>query len=215
MSTTTFPRLEETLLRWIDSDRWLPLQIDITNACNLRCTHCYHPHHRNTDALGTADWSAIIDQHIALCRKLRFRPSLIVCGGEPLLSPSLFPILAHARKVSQGIPVSILTNGTLLDSALAQRLQAIGDVRLQLSLDGPDAKSHDELRGPGQFGKLQNATALCRAYGLNHHLLAVLTQENAHRISEFFELARNWAVPFMGFTRFVSVGYGRAARANG
>ncbi len=38
-------KIEQSVLDWINVDRYLPLQIDITNACNLRCKHCYHPHH--------------------------------------------------------------------------------------------------------------------------------------------------------------------------
>ncbi|HTL13375.1 MAG TPA: radical SAM protein [Bdellovibrionota bacterium] len=207
--------LEKVLLGWIDADRWFPIQLDINNACNLRCNHCYHPHHRNSGALRLADWTKIYDEYTAFCRRLRFRPSLILCGGEPLLSPDLFPIMAHARALTPGVPISILTNGTLITGALAERLSSLGGVELQMSLDGPTEETHDRVRGAGGFQKVRQAVEICKSQGLGLHFLAVLSRANADAIPRFFDLAREWGVRFMGFTRFIALGQGQGLRSSG
>ena len=85
--------IESFLLNRINVDRFLPIQLDITNACNLRCVHCYHPHHKNDGALSLNEWKEILSQYKALIEKMKFRPSVVICGGEPLVSPLLWPIL--------------------------------------------------------------------------------------------------------------------------
>jgi sulfatase maturation enzyme AslB (radical SAM superfamily) len=57
------------------------LQIDITNACNLACTHCYLPHHKNSGALKFEDWCRVVDQFpIRLVRPI-FQPIPTVQEG--------------------------------------------------------------------------------------------------------------------------------------
>ena len=85
-------RLEDRILAWIDVDRYLPVQLDITNVCNLRCAHCYHPHHRNEGAVGIAEWITILEQYFSMIARLRYRPYILLCGGEPALSPH-FPMI--------------------------------------------------------------------------------------------------------------------------
>ncbi len=79
--------LETFLLKKINIDRYLPIQLDITNLCNLRCVHCYHPHHKNEGAISLDDWKAILRQYKALINKMHYRASVVICGGEPLTSP--------------------------------------------------------------------------------------------------------------------------------
>jgi MoaA/NifB/PqqE/SkfB family radical SAM enzyme len=69
---TAINLLEDKLLSWINADRYLPIQLDITNLCNLRCTHCYHPHHNNQGALSLAQWLDILNQYDQMIARLRF-----------------------------------------------------------------------------------------------------------------------------------------------
>ena len=107
--------IERRILGWIDIDRYLPIQLDITNACNLRCKHCYHPHHQNEGALDLADWISLLDQYDALIRHLGFRPYVILCGGEPFLSKHFEPLLRDMARRWPNYRVSVLTNGTIPD----------------------------------------------------------------------------------------------------
>jgi len=59
-------------------------------------------------------------------------------------------------KVSQILPTTLLTNGTLFSQT---RLNKIGklknrEIRMQISLDHPDPISNDEMRGPKNFSKV-------------------------------------------------------------
>lgn len=201
--------IEAFLLRQINVDRFLPIQLDITNACNLRCVHCYHPHHKNEGALSLVEWKQILSQYKALIQKMKFRPAVVICGGEPLVSPLLWPILDYVKSEMPTAEVSILSNGTLITEATAARLQRYSQVRFQVSLDGPDSNRHDEIRGAGNFEKALRGIRVLRAHRLTVNVLSVLSAKTAPWMEDFFQLAINEQFDSMNFIRFVPEGYGR------
>lgn len=199
-------RIERRVLALIRNDRFLPLQIDITNLCNLRCVHCYHPNHKNDGALALNEWLSVLDQYDALLTRIQFDPYLIICGGEPLLSPMLGPILKHVRDKKRNYRLSILTNGTLADRFDFSQLSGFEQVNFQVSLDGPDAVSHEKVRGKGSFDRSLRGIRAIQSNGRPVALLAVLSKRNAGLIPEFFDLAKSLGVESMDFTRLIVQG---------
>jgi len=100
--------------------------VEITHRCNLGCSMC--------DLYGTgagieslraecaSDERALSTADLArLFRELRqARPAIIICGGEPLLRPDISEVVAEA--VAHGLPVALVTNGTLLAGHTPSRL---------------------------------------------------------------------------------------------
>ncbi len=195
--------LESLILKQIHLDRDLPIQLDITNLCNLRCQHCYHPHHKNEGALSLLEWFEILSQYETLRNKMGYRPSLILCGGEPLLSPMLFPILDRAFAINPDFKVTILSNGTLISAGILEKLKRYPRIAFQISLDGPTSASHEQTRGKGSFEKTQSGVSALVNAGYRVQLLAVLSRRNAELISDFFDLAKLWRVNLMNFTRLI------------
>lgn len=137
------------------------LQWHLTAACNLRCGHCYQPGKGEGGAPGPDLDQA--RQALAGFRALRprapFLPARVqLAGGEPLLAPRLFEILTLIR--GEGLPMRILTNGTLVGAAEARALAAAGVAIVQVSLDGLE-ETHDRCRGPGAFGRALPGSAIC------------------------------------------------------
>ena len=184
-------KMERTILNWINVDRYLPMQIDITNACNLRCGHCYHPHHKNDGAIELSSWLKILDQYDTLTKRLGFRPSIIICGGEPLLSKHFEPILENLLARSTPYKVMVLTNGTITDSKKLALMRRFTDIAVQVSIDGPNETSHDAVRGLGSFGKSLSGIRALRELGIPVHMLAVLSKRSSLAIGEFFNLAKS------------------------
>ena len=160
-------------MKAINVDRYLPLQLDITNACNLRCVHCYHPHHNNEGALSLENWKEILLQYKNLIQKMKYRPWIILCGGEPLASPYLLPLLAFITQEMPQSSLSILTNGTLVKEPLLSKLQAFPNLQFQVSLDGPDADRHDQIRGKGNFEKALAGIRSLKSNGFEVNVLSV------------------------------------------
>lgn len=199
--------LTEKIVQLIGGQQTMVLQMDITNACNLACAHCYHSHHQNKGAIGIEQWQSILEQYKAMIERLHLRPSIVICGGEPTISPLLFPILRKVDEYWPGVRISILTNGTRLTSELLARLKAY-NVEFQISLDGPDPARHDLIRGTGNFEKAAEAVRRAKKEGFDVFLLAVLSKNSSAWIPDFFATAKGLGANQMNFTRFISRGAG-------
>lgn len=209
MLTPLAKKIEQSVLNWINVDRYLPLQIDITNTCNLRCKHCYHPHHQNTGAIELADWFNVLDQYEAIVKRLRFRPYVIICGGEPFLSKHFEPVLQNLLSRKWACKLSVLTNGTIASQKTAALLKKFEDVSVQVSLDGPDETTHESVRGRGSFQRSLKGIQLFRENEIAVNLLAVLSKRSSALIGEFFDLAKSLNVNGIGFTRLIVEGHAK------
>lgn len=126
-------------------------QIAVTNACNARCRFCSFPGVAPGERV-MADPARLLQGLTAL--KTRGVNYLCLTGGEPLLYPALFPVLARARDLS--IQTIVCTNGSLLTPAYIQNLRDAGLKTLIISLDAPSAAIHDDHRGlPGLTGHIR------------------------------------------------------------
>ncbi len=191
----------------IGGQEYMSIQLDVTNACNLRCSHCYHPNHKNTGAIGLNDWMEILNQYDQMLKSLKLKPSILICGGEPTISPYLFSILKRANELWENPPIAILTNGTKLNDKLLSMLSQY-KIEFQVSIDGPDAKRHDIIRGEGNFEKALRGARLAKEYGIKTNILGVLSKKTSAWIPEFFEMAKANGLASMNFTRFIPQGYG-------
>jgi MoaA/NifB/PqqE/SkfB family radical SAM enzyme len=63
-----------------------------------------------------------------------------------------------------------------------------GISRMAISLDGPDAQSHDSFRGvPGTFDCAVAALEDARRIGLDTQVQTTVTRRNMHRLDEIAE----------------------------
>jgi radical SAM protein len=145
---------------------------EVTRACDLRCLHC------RASAMPCADPGELTTaQALDVVEQLReLAPGvLVLTGGDPLKRTDLFTIIECA--VAQGLAVAITPSVTpLLTPAVIARLAAVGVSRIALSLDGPDAATHDGLRGvAGSFRATLDAIAAVRSVGLPLQINTSLT----------------------------------------
>ena len=89
-------------------------------------------------------------------------------GGEPFLHPEIVDLLAYALAHA---PTTVLTNGTLIGEAMADRLGAAAaasrySLEVRLSLDALDPEANDAIRGVGVFRKVLRAARALESRGL-------------------------------------------------
>ena len=115
---------------------------ELTTGCNLRCIHCRA---NATELMSPSDLdyeqcARIVDEIAEYAPLI-----LVLSGGEPLWRRDVFDIAQRAA--SKNIRVALATNGTLVDEAMAHRIQDAGIQRVAVSLDGADRQTHDSFRG--------------------------------------------------------------------
>lgn len=122
----------------------------ITLGCNLRCTTClWKATEARPDECLFEHWMKFIKAF------KKFGGQLItLTGGEPMIKPECLQIIKEAKML--GFEVVLLTNGTLITEKNARILgENCSEVRV--SIDGPDAETHDSVRGRGAFEKAISA----------------------------------------------------------
>jgi radical SAM protein with 4Fe4S-binding SPASM domain len=115
------------------------LELQITDACNLRCKHCYIGDSARSE-LPAGTVHALLKEFEEL-QGLR----VLVTGGEPLL---------HGRfnEINEMLPAFffrkvLFTNGVLLKK---DQISALKVDEIQVSIDGLE-QAHDRLRGAGSY----------------------------------------------------------------
>lgn len=121
--------------------------------CNLECSHCFiacGPRNHRLNFLSPDTVYHYLDEAVQLgVRDVYFT------GGEPFLHRQIVPILQRALAIA---PTTVLTNGTLITSAMADTLATLASasrytLEIRISIDDVDAGKNDAVRGPGALRK--------------------------------------------------------------
>ena len=136
----------------------LVLMLEPTHQCNLSCAGCgriqeYH------DTLGQ---SLTLEECLGAVDECG-APVVTITGGEPLIYPPVFDLLAEL--VRRGKHIYLCTNAVLLERSLP-KLPVSDRLTLSIHLDGL-APTHDRLLGrPGLFNTAIKAIKAAKARGL-------------------------------------------------
>ena len=136
------------------------LQWHLSEACNLKCLHCYQENHIPVQ-LKFEELMKILNQYRELLKELNLYGHINLTGGEPLCNPYLFKILDEFKKDKDKYSFSILTNGTLLTPKLAQKISRYKPEYIQVSLEG-GKKTNDYIRGKGVYKKVGEAIKILK-----------------------------------------------------
>lgn len=159
---------------------------ELTRSCNLSCLHCrasskYGPY---PSELTTEECFKIIDDIASFSN-----PVVILTGGEPLLRKDIFEIADYGKK--KRLTMVMSPNGTLLTDENIKKILASGIKRISVSLDGPDAASHDNLRGvPGAFNDACEGLKRARKAELEFQINSTITKRNVKSLPQIIELAK-------------------------
>lgn len=197
----------------IGGQKTMSIQLDITNACNLTCAHCYHSDHKNNGALYLEQWKKVIQDYKSLIEQLHLEPSIIICGGEPTVSPFFVELIEYIDSTWSRVSIFVLTNGTRITQNLIDRIKTF-NISFQISLDGPDSESNDKIRGQGSFDKAVIGIHLLRSNKIPVVIQSVLSKSTSERTEDYFKLAKALNSKAMNFVRMLPLGYGKTYIAN-
>ncbi len=173
-----------------------------TRRCNLACVHCYSDSDaRAHPEMSTQEGLALIDDVAAFGV-----PALLFSGGEPLIRPDIFTLIAAAR--SGGLPVTVSSNGTMITADRAERLAALGVRYVGISLDGIGA-THDHFRGRrGAFDRALRGIRALRAAGVRAGVRITLSPTAISHLPELFRLIEDEGIGRVCFYHLVPAGRG-------
>ncbi len=175
---------------------------EVTQSCDLACVHCRASARpgRDPDELTTAEGYELID------RVREFgNPLIVFTGGDPLKRPDLYALIRYS--VAAGLRTNVTPSATpLLTNEAIDRFQACGISRIALSLDGPDAATHDGFRGvDGTFDRVMEAARHARDIGLETQIQTTVTRRNFTKLAQIAELVgdvrgKMWSLFFLVVT---------------
>ncbi len=186
------------------------IQYEVNDACNLRCSHCYH-------GLKVVKASPITLKR--LLEDLKEMKALLgpeynivvgLSGGEVFLRKDIMDLAL--RTMLEGYATYMLTNGTLVTPEKAEKLLVRGVKLARISIDGGTPELHNGIRGKGQLEKTLAGIRAFRQAGQEVGLTCTLMKgyNDAYKdVKALFELARREDVFQLNFSRMFSQGDGK------
>ena len=176
---------------------------NVGRRCNLRCVHCYA---HSSDIAYTGELNH--EEGLRLIDDLAEfgAPVLLFSGGEPLMRPDIFDLIAYAR--SKGMRAVLSTNGTLITAEVAARLKEFGLSYVGVSLDGL-AETNDRFRGmKNAFDMALAGIRNCRQADIKVGLRFTMNARNVQDIGSIFDLLYQEQIPRICFYHLVYAGRG-------
>ncbi len=186
----------------LTSDTLRKVYVEVTSACNLACATCIR---------------RVWDEPVGHMPVGRFKDlldglpdhpiTLSLSGfGEPLVHPEFLALVRLAREWGTG--VEVITNGTLLDTALAVELVGAGVSRVTVSLDGGDEPAYAAVRGQARSPAVAAVAALVEARRrarrpIEIGLAFVAMRRNIRSLPGLLALAHDLALNFVSVSNVV------------
>ncbi len=173
---------------------------EVTRACAYACVHCRADaqHFRDPRELTTVEAKQLIERLAAFGNN----PILIFTGGDPMMRPDLFELIAYANE--RGLRCSLTPTATALPTK--ERLEKARDAgirRVALSLDAPRPEIHDDFRKvKGSWQRTMDTLHRAHDVGLSVQVNTTVAKHNIDILDEMVPFivevgAVQWSVFFL------------------
>jgi len=169
-SQETRVRISNSLLFRIHERINLPsapiaFRCELTTHCNNRCEMCTRTHldaHLiNAHSMDEKIVGRIIEEMKKFKDSGRKVTFSVMGLGEPLLFKNIFDVFARIKDISRDIPITVVTNGILLNDATAQQLIAGEIDNVTISLNTNNALEYKQQMGTDNYNLVcANITSL-------------------------------------------------------
>ncbi len=188
--------VKDELIREIEDFRFnrelILLYVNPTDKCNASCPYCYLPGEikARQKSMSYEELEKIADKAFEYFEGQGIKGSIVFHGSEPLMNKkNIFRII---EDYNDRINFGIQTNGLLLTEEDAEFIKNKG-VNIGISLDSPDRKINDYLRGEGHYNHVAKALEWFRGYrGLN--VVTTITKYNQSQLVDMVEFLHSHEV---------------------
>jgi len=180
------------------------LVFEICSRCNLRCKTCWF--YGNAGSLNEVTdfgYEMNLDEIKSFIDNIaRFKPYLLITGGEPSLHKHFIETIEYASK--KGLIKGVISNGTFLNEANAEKIVKAGLDFLTISVDGTE-ETHNHIRGSNySFKKTMEAIANIKKFRGKQGLPIItinmtMSDYNYQQLSDMANIADSVGVDILQF----------------
>ena len=171
--------------------------LELTDACNLRCVHCYGDFGycvtKHEDAMTKEEWQRVI-------KSVSAYPDVGIqlIGGEPLMCPDFKELLLYAHEC--GIKrIDIFTNATRLTDEIID-LIARCHASVRISIYGHNSAVHDGItKKKGSFDQLITGLQKLTERKIKVKLALIIMKENEAYIEDIIHFLKQLPIPYNGY----------------
>jgi len=172
----------------------LNAQMEVTEACNNACIHCYNywRYLETGELLDRDDRTRSLGHFLAILDEIINAGVATVAftGGEPFLRRDiLFDLVAHAKHA--GLDVSINTNGALMTTGDVQRVVELSVDSLIVSLLSSRPGTHNDLVSADTFTKTSKAIQMLARTDVVLDVNMVTSKKNWQQVRETAEYVKS------------------------
>lgn len=194
-------KLEKVIGHFPISLRWFA-----TNDCNLNCTHCFfrNGNLQSSSTMSSQEFFDLVDH----TRSVRNINGIQILGGEPFVRKDIMQILVELGK--RKIPVSLITNGTVVPDEFYTCLTQLSVFELVFSIDGITDDIYAKIRGNNHFDNAIDNLVKYQERKKNSKLKVnyVLTKINSYSPVKIVQYFENLSVDILAFNFFEERGNG-------
>ncbi|MFP4117173.1 MAG: radical SAM/SPASM domain-containing protein [Candidatus Aenigmatarchaeota archaeon] len=185
------------LYRWKKGRKQGPVRIELhpTDRCNLSCRFCWRKGEhevRPEKELSKEKLLKIVDE----AAEMGVKEWIVSGGGEPMMRKET-TLEVMGRIKEHDMWGQLTTNGTLFEEEDVKRVVKMGWDQVQISIDGPDAETNNEIRqGGNAFSKAVRTSKMIskRKERLNSEdpflgYNTILNRLNHDKLEDMIELA--------------------------
>ena len=188
------------------------LRISVTDRCNFRCPYCmpaeiFNNSYKFLQRAELLTFEEIL-RVVSLFADLGVK-KIRLTGGEPLLRQNIDVLIGKISRVGAIEDISLTTNGSLLDTAMARRLQDAGLSRITISLDALNDGVFKTLNGTGvSVARVMGGISSALAAGFLPVKINMVVKRDAN-LSEVMPMVRHFRHTgcILRFIEYMDVGH--------
>lgn len=169
--------------------------LEITQACNLRCIHCYEGENHRTEenSLSTQEWKRIIRELFDVkCHNIQF------IGGEPSCYVDIIELVDFARTFDFN-SIGFFTNATIITDEMIDCFVR-NNVTVNVSIYGHTAELHDSITTIcGSFDKTISHVNKMINKGIKVNAAITVMKENEDSFEDIVAFAKAVGMKYSKF----------------
>ena len=181
--------------------QYFAVQWQITDLCDQRCKHCYIFSEGHPCLISSTyeNMQKTLDEIINLCERIHRLPYVYLTGGDPILHPDFWKLLALFKE--NNVRFCIMGNPFHLSEEVCGEMKEYGCVKYQLSLDGLE-KTHDMFRKPGSFRTTIEKIPVIKNAGMWCAVMTTVSGTNMNEIPDLIDLVDELGVDVYAVGRY-------------